>query len=336
MEKRVLVTGGMGFIGKYLTRKLISDTSYDVDIVDDLSSSIVDENIVSNPRVNFYMEDLRDWIPKGNNYHHIYHLASPVGPVGILRYKGIIGEIILNHVYKIARMAIKMDAKMLMASTSEVYGKHPENELKGQDESIELVIPPNINTRLEYAVAKALSEIVLKNLSGDNNLHYVCVRPFNIVGPTQNDDLGFVIPRFLRQALYGEPITVYGDGTQKRTFTHVSDIVSAMYTLMESDIENDVFNIGNPRNLMSILDLAKSIKFAIHSKSEVILVDPKALFGNNFAEAWNKIPNIDKIKSKAGWEPQVSLDDIIDEIVALQGSYLLAKEQGSICGIARK
>lgn len=324
--KKVLVTGGMGFIGKFLVRKLLSDTDYHITIVDDLSSSIQDKDIEQNERVIFFKADFTDWIPpEGEKYFQIYHLASPVGPVGVLKYKGRMGKIIINHLYKAAEMTMCMDAKLIEISTSEVYGKHPDDEKEGQREEIDKIVPANMTVRLEYGVGKLLGEIILKNLSRDTNLKYNCIRPFNIVGPSQNDDLGFVMPRFLRQAISGEPLTVYGNGKQKRTFTHVEDFVNGVFLVMESDIAGEVFNIGDPNNVITILDLAKKVKEATKSNSEIKFVDPKELFGKDFAEAWNKIPNVDKITNMLGWKPKWKIDDIISQIAKLSENYLIKK-----------
>ena len=325
-SRKVLITGGMGFIGKFLVRKILSERDYEISIVDNLSSSSMDRQIIENSRVSFFEEDFSEWkLPEEENYHQIYHLSSPVGPVGILKYKGIIGKIIVNQLYKVSSMAIDMGAKLMEISTSEVYGKHPDNEDEGQRESIDKIVPSTITVRLEYGVAKLLCEIILKNLSRENDLNYICVRPFNIVGPTQNDDLGFVVPRFLRQALTNQPITIYGDGTQKRTFTHVEDFADAAFSLMESDVSGDVFNIGNPDNVISIIELAKKIKESTKSLSELVFVDPKTLFGNDFAEAWNKIPNVEKLISTIEWEPRWYLDGIVKQISSFSKDYLIKK-----------
>ena len=132
-------------------------------------------------------------------------------------------------------------------STSEVYGKNPDNEKMGQKENINKIVPSDITVRLEYGVAKLLCEIVLKNLSRDTNLKYTCVRPFNITGPQQNGELGFIFPRFVKQCLNNKPMTVYNSGKQKRTFTHVADFVDAIYMIMESNSKNEIFNVGNPK-----------------------------------------------------------------------------------------
>lgn len=324
--QKVLVTGGMGFIGKVLVRKLLAGTDYDVVVVDNLSSSVLDASLAGNERVAFINANFEEWIPPdGERYRQIYHLASPVGPVGVLKWKGRMGRIIINNLYRAAEMAMAMDARLVYVSTSEVYGKHPDNEKEGQREDIDKIVPANITVRLEYGVAKLLGEIMLKNLSRDGSLKHNCIRPFNVVGPAQNDELGFVIPRFLKQALKGDPITIYGDGRQKRTFTHVEDFVDGMFLVMESGVTGEIFNVGNPANLVSILELAEKIKKATNSKSEIRFVEPKALFGDDFAEAWNKIPNVDKLVATVGWKPKWPVDAIIAQVAEMSGSYLMNK-----------
>lgn len=322
-EKNVLITGGMGFIGKFVARKLLTETAYRLTIVDNLSSSVIEPELLSNTRVSFFHADFESWSSApGIRFDQIYHLTSPVGPLGVLKYKGRIADLILTQLYRAAEMAIAMDARLCEISTSEVYGKHPEDEAQGQREDIDKIVPAQLTVRLEYGVAKLLCEIVLRNLSRDNRLRYFCIRPFNIVGPKQNGDLGFIIPRFLVQAMAGTPLTVYGDGSQKRTFTHVQDFVDAVYLLMESDIESEVFNVGNPANTATILDLAKRIKAITKSNSEIAFVNPEKLF-KDFAEAWNKIPNIEKLVAATGWKPKYTLEDIISEVSEMGESYLL-------------
>lgn len=319
----VLITGGMGFIGKFLVRKLLCERDYDITIVDNLTSSAVDEQIVTNHRVKFYNESFEQWTPSdGERFDYIYHLTSPVGPLGVLKYKGRIAQMILAQLYRATDLALQMGAKLLEISTSEVYGRHPENEQEGQREDIDKIVPADLTVRLEYGVAKLLCEIVLKNLSRDNKLDYICIRPFNIVGPKQNGELGFIIPRFLKQAEAGKPLTVYGDGSQKRTFTHVQDFVDAIFLAMESGRTGEIYNVGNPGNVTTILELAKKIKDVTGGCSEISFVDPVAMF-KDFAEAWNKIPNIDKISSHTGWKPKYSLDYIVNEVAAMGDEYLL-------------
>tara|TARA_B100000212_G_scaffold269557_1_gene208934 strand:+ start:8805 stop:9779 length:975 start_codon:yes stop_codon:yes gene_type:complete len=323
--ENILVTGGMGFIGKVLVKKILTESKAKIVIVDNLSSSKAVEEITSNERVNFIEASFEDWeCPKNIRFDKIYHLTSPVGPLGVLKYKGLIGRMIIDQLYVAAEMAIEHGAKLIEISTSEVYGCHPDNEEEGQREDLDKIVPSNLTVRLEYGIAKLLCEIILSNLARDNSLEYICIRPFNIVGPSQNDELGFIIPRFLKQIREGKDLTVYGDGTQKRTFTHVQDFVDATYLLMESNISGEVFNIGNPKNVSTILNLAKLIKEKSKADVDISFVDPTKLF-NDFAEAWNKIPNIEKLTRATGFTPKITLEEIIDEAISMSDEYLLNK-----------
>jgi UDP-glucose 4-epimerase len=222
---------------------------------------------------------------------------------------------ILGNAIKMAELALRDDAKLLQVSTSEVYGKHAEDEAAGQHEDIPKIVPANITVRLEYGVGKLITEVSLINFAKEAPLKVNFIRPFNIIGPYQKGEAGFVVPRFVEQALRNEPLTVFGDGTQKRTFTHVQDIIDAMIKAMESEHNVRIYNVGNPRNLFSIKELAEKIVHLIGSKSEIRYVDPKTIYGPLYEEAWNKVPSIERIRSELGWEPRYSLDDILEEYV---------------------
>jgi len=320
--KKVLVSGGSGFIGKVLVKKLLAN-GRKVLVVDNLSSSSTDGLPEESENFFFIKGDIGQFLNdiKGNKefiFDEIYHLASPVGPVGVLNYKGKIAYTIINHLYAAAQAAIEMGAKLCEISTSEVYGKNP---IFDQPEDIDKIVPSNYTVRLEYGVAKLAGEVMLSNMAKANpDFKYIVIRPFNIIGPQQNKDLGFVVPRFITQALANEPMTVYGDGTSKRTFTDVRDISEAIILLMSADFNNRAFNIGNPNNIITIGELARKIKYLTNSSSEIVFVDPKELHGKDFEEAWNKIPNIDRIKSLIGWEPQISLNSsLVDAIKEAKG-----------------
>lgn len=318
--KNVLITGGMGFIGRALSRKLLATTDYHLTIVDNLSSCRLDPTITENKRVTFIDADLSNWNPQNEHYDQIYHLAGPVGPLRVLEVQGRILPIIISQLEKISRLAIEMNAKLMFISTSEVYGAHAKEKIS---ENVDPIVAANVTPRLEYGIAKLAGEIMLKNLSAATTLRYNCVRPFNIIGPGQNDKSGFVIPRFVRLALHNEPITVYGSGNQIRTFTHISDFIDALYTVMESDISGEVFNIGNPEGTLTVLELATRIKNALKSSSEIIFVDPEKLHGRPFHDAWDKIPDISKITGATGWTPQWSLEKVMQELSELRDRYLV-------------
>lgn len=317
--KTLLITGGAGFIGTHLINQLLQrGDMLTIDVVDNLSNSTMpDERLDFYKRhdITFYEQSVEDFeMPAGRRYDQIYHLASPVGPAGVLKYAGRMGAIILNDALKMADWALAHEAKLLMVSTSEVYGKNPVND-EPQPEDLPKVVPPKVTVRLEYGVGKLMTEISLLNLAKETPLKVNFIRPFNIVGPKQNGEAGFVLPRFVESALKGERLTVFGDGSQCRTFTHVSDIVSAFILLMESDFNTRIYNVGNPANICSVKNLAEKVVRATGSSSEIRCVDPKTVYGKYYEEAWNKIPDITRIQTDLGWAPHVSLDDLIENYV---------------------
>lgn len=196
-------------------------------------------------------------------------------------------------------------------STSEVYGQNPNGV--PQLESLNKVVPSNITVRLEYGVAKLLCEIFLTNLMHSKGLDFRMVRPYNIVSHGQSAKAGFVLPRFIEQAQAGEDLTIYTPGDQRRTFTHVKDFVEGMMAVMKDGVCGEVYNVGNPENLRSIFELAEEVIKHTNSKSVINIVDPQDLHGKSFTEAWEKIPNIDKITKDTGWIPSRSFKQIVSE-----------------------
>lgn len=319
---KALVTGGNGFIGRALVRALLRRWGKDyveaIHIVDDLSNSSRDDGLselLRDRRVRFSAISVKDFEPY-ETYTHIFHLASPVGPAGVLNYAGRMASMIVGDTSKMAHYAIAMGAKLLDVSTSEVYGKDPDDI--SQNEDIDKIVPSRYTVRLEYGVAKMACEISLHNLAQATNLKVNIVRPFNIVGIGQKGEVGFVLPRFVQQALTGQPLTVFGDGYQQRCFTSVDDIVDAMLAITDSGVNREIFNIGNPGNICSINDLAKLVIGISGSNSGVIHVDPKTIYGRFYEEAWNKIPDIGKVEQMIGWYPRRPLEDIVQEVVRVE------------------
>ena len=185
--------------------------------------------------------------------------------------------------------------------------------MKDWNEDSVKVFPAYYTVRSEYAAGKMTSEIGIVNKAKVADLEYTIIRPFNVAGPRQKPDFGFVLPRFVIAALTGQSITVYGDGSQRRAFTDVRDICDAMYMLAMG--HEGIFNIGNPANEMSIKDLAELVlKLVGDTDSEIIYVDPKKLHGDLFEEVPDKIPCIDKLK-KLGWSPKYSIEETINDTI---------------------
>ena len=316
---KVLITGGLGFIGHHLTKLLLNEFSgLQLVIVDNLSSTKINFDWIKN-KAEIHICDLQDFHTK-HKFTKIYHLASPVGALGILNRNGYIAGEIIELTYKVAELAIRHRSRLLFVSSSEVYGydgKHVENAVK--------MVPVKKGTRLEYGLGKLISEEILYNLALDNELEYTICRPFNVCGESQSKELGFVIPTFFHHAIRNEPLPVFMDGSQKRSFCHVDDIVVAMQAIMQSNYRGEIFNIGHDENCMSILELAERIIECTGSKSEIRFVDPKATYGEKYCEAFDKIPDIQKIKELIGWTPRISMNELLSRLVAFYGNEVIIK-----------
>jgi UDP-glucose 4-epimerase len=216
------------------------------------------------------------------------------------------GEVI-NDTIVLRDFCIEEKIKFIYVSTSEIYG-----DVKDFREDSVKVFPAHYTVRTEYGAGKMVSEIVIVNKARVADLSYVIIRPFNVAGPRQRPDLGFVLPRFVTAALTGQSITVYGDGSQRRAFTDVRDICDAIYMLGVG--HGGIYNIGNPVNETSIGDLAKLVVKCVGVESEIVYVDPKKLHGDLFEEVPDKIPYIDKLK-EIGWSPKYSIEEIINDTI---------------------
>lgn len=321
--KSVLITGGLGFVGSHLADTLLSQ-GHEITIVDNCQSHAVEPSYFeSRCRVVVAkIEDAQDQLgPEAGRFDEIYHLASMVGPAGVLQYAGDIAGSVMRTGEAAVELALAHDAKLIVASTSEVYGRSGK-----LDESLDCIVPAFVTVRLEYAAAKLTSEISALNKARVSNLKVNVVRPFNIAGPRQKPDGGFVLPRFVMAALRGEDLTVFGDGTQVRAFTDVRDIVSALIAIMDSGQYNMVLNLGNPANEISIYKLADKVKQLSASSSRIQLVDPKKLYGDLYEEGIERVPDASKALNSLAWKPAYSLDQtILDTIEFYRSPSLVAQ-----------
>ncbi|MEX2303051.1 MAG: NAD-dependent epimerase/dehydratase family protein [Bryobacterales bacterium] len=303
-----LVTGGLGFLGSHLVDVLL-EKGDEVTIVDNLSTNAVpQEGYTGRCRVlDLSVEDYEC----DETFDVVYHLASVVGPAGVLTHAGRIGYSIMVETDKLISMCSKQNAKFVLISTSEVYGRDGVFA-----ENVDKIVPGIVSVRTEYGAGKLLAEIATINRARVIPLKYHIIRPFNISGSRQKPDGGFVLPRFVVQAVKGEDITVFGKGTQLRAFTHARDISEATVGLAHSDLASDIWNIGNIRNLMTINELAEAVKKACGSSSKIVHLDGKEIYGPLYEEAFDKLPNITKIETHLGWKPRFTLDEIIQDVVA--------------------
>jgi len=311
---KYLITGGFGFIGSRLTEVLL-EAGHDVHVVDNLSTSPIDVPIyieyLSGPGT--LTHDIMDLDEYCNTTARveldgIFHLASVVGPVGILPYAGRIAGMLVNDTDAVVALAERCEAKVVDVSTSEVYGGGRDGYCTENDMKF---IQPEVTVRLEYAVGKLAAETALANSAQIGRIEASIVRPFNVTGPRQSPKGGFVLPRFIGQAIKGEPITVYHDGTMIRAFTHVNDICDGIILTMERGENGAAYNIGNPANRTTILKLAERVVELTESESVIEFVNPKELFGPLFAEANDKYPDATLAFETLGWEPKYGIDDVI-------------------------
>jgi nucleoside-diphosphate-sugar epimerase len=307
----VLITGGLGFLGYHLATDLLRrDGEVSLTIVDNLSSTKMDyRSLIGRARIEVL--DLRLYREGDGRFDDIYHLASPVGSLGILARTGHIIEDILSLTYRVVRLALRSEAKLLFVSSSEVYGQDGIHE-----EGSQLKVNQKGGARAEYALGKMASEVILRNLSFNHPLRYNVCRPFNVIGEQQSAAIGFVVPTFFESAFRGDPIPVFAPGTQRRSFCHVSDVVRAMVAIQESPLEGETFNAGHDGNVISIQELAALIRTLCRSRSRIEVVDSLAKFGRHYSEAYEKIPDLHHIRARLPWQPELGLQESLARIHA--------------------
>jgi len=312
----VLITGGAGFIGSYLAEEWLKKNAK-VTVIDNLSTG-KKENIIhlkKNKKFHFVRASItrkkimHDLIRKSDI---IYHLAAVVG-VNLVVNNPI--ETIKTNVFGtslVLELASKYKKRIFIASSSEVYGKTPSIPL---EESSDRLIGPTQVSRWSYSCSKAIDEFLALGYSRKNNLAVTITRLFNTVGPRQTSSYGMVIPRFVKQALSNKPITVYGDGTQSRCFAYVRDVVKCLVKL--SNIEGaigEIFNVGSQEEI-TIKNLAKKIKKISKSKSKIVYIPYKEVFGVGFEDVKRRVPDVSKLKRILGFIPNTKLDIILEEVI---------------------
>lgn len=314
--RHYLVTGGMGFIGSHLVSLLLEDADAHVTVVDSLMnkvfapSRIVEEISRGKPgKLDVQLVSVAEFEPQ-QRFERIFHLASVVGPAAVLNYSGFITESIVRDTYKMIRLAQEHGAQLVNISTSEVYGGGDRGFC--QEETPRVFRGP-ASARQEYATGKAACEVSIANLCSTGKLSSVTIRPFNVSGVRQLGQGGFVLPRFIGQAMEGLPLSVFGDGVQVRAFTDVRDVVSGILTASERGTSGEVYNVGNPANRITIRELAALVLRVTKSESEIRLVDPKVLYGEHYEEAADKFPDATKIMG-LGWRPRYPLDQTVKAV----------------------
>jgi UDP-glucose 4-epimerase len=316
---KVLVTGGAGFIGSHLSERLL-DAGAEVYALDDLSTGS-ERNVLhlaDRPEFHLVVDSVLSPSVVSELVHRcdvVYHLAAVVGVRLIVERPG---HTLLTNVQGteiILEYASRFGKRVLVASSSEVYGDHPEEV--SLDENARRIYGPTTARRWAYADTKAIDEFLALARFDEDGLQCVIARLFNTVGPRQSGQYGMVIPRFVEAALAGAPLEVYGDGTQTRCFCHVSDTVGALQALVaEPSTAGGIFNVGSTERVR-IVDLATRVIEKTGSSSEIVFVPYADVFDRGIEEEmFHRSPSIDKIADAVGWEPSFDLDGILEDVIA--------------------
>jgi UDP-glucose 4-epimerase len=315
---KTLITGGAGFVGSHLAEALLARGD-EVYVLDNLSTGSIEniEHLKGQARFHYAIESIMSEPVTAelvDRVEVVYHLAAAVGVRLIVESPVNTIETNVHGTEMILKLANKKKKKVIVASTSEVYGK---GEVVPFREDADLVLGPTSKGRWSYACSKAIDEFLALAYHKEKRLPVVVVRLFNTVGPRQTGRYGMVIPNLVKQALLGHPLTVFGDGTQSRCFTYISDVVGALIRLAEvKGAVGEVFNIGNDREEITIMDLARRVQARTGTKSEIVLVPYDTAYEEGFEDMQRRVPDLSKIRALIDYEPRVQLDEILERVVA--------------------
>jgi len=313
---KALITGGAGFIGSHLADRLLARGDQ-VILIDDLSTGRLSniEHLNGHSDVEFVLgsildADLVEQIV--SRVDAVFHLAAAVG-VNLIVDRPL--ESLMTNIRGtevVVESAHKYSKRILVMSTSEIYGKNTSDSLAEDDDRI---LGSPLKSRWSYSEAKAIDEILAYTYWREKGLEAVIIRLFNTVGPRQTGSYGMVLPRFVGQALRNQPITIFGDGTQTRCFCHVSDVVGGLVALSEHpEGFGKVFNLGGVEEI-SIRDLASRIAELSGSNSELEYIPYSSAYEEGFEDMERRVPNIGRAKRLVGFEPSIGLDEIIHSVI---------------------
>ena len=316
---RVLITGGAGFIGSHLADAYL-DRGDEVFVIDDLSTGTIEniQHLKRNKRFHYTIDSVHNQPVTAELVDQcdiIFHLAAAVGVKLIVESPVRTIETNVRGTEVVLALANKKKKRVLIASTSEVYGLSTDVPFR---EDGNLVMGATTKGRWSYACSKAIDEFLALAYWREKKLPTTIVRLFNTVGPRQTGRYGMVIPTFVKQALAGRPITVYGDGSQTRCFGYVGDVVTALVKLMDHpDSIGQVFNIGSDEEI-SILELAQRIKALTKSSSEIVFVPYDKAYEEGFEDMPRRIPDTTKVKDLVGFRHEKDLDGILRSVIEYQ------------------
>src|SRR5215510_7349084 len=316
---RYLITGGAGFIGSHLAEELLR-RDHEVYVIDDLSTGSIANlsHLKGKPRFHYTIEPVQNTHVTAelvDECDAVFHLAAAVGVKLIVESPVRTIETNIKGTEIVLSLANKKKKPVLVASTSEVYGKSDQVPFR---EDGDLVMGPTVKGRWSYACSKAIDEFLAIAYWKEKRLPTIVGRLFYTVGPRQTGQYGMVSPTFVKQALGGKPITVFGDGKQSRCFGYVGDVVGALVKLMDHpDAVGQVFNIGSNSEI-SILELAKRVKELTQSNSEIVFVPYDQAYEEGFEDMPRRVPDISKVSEFVGFKPEMSLDGILESVVDYQ------------------
>ncbi len=322
----ILITGGAGFIGSHLAESLLSQ-GHEVTIIDNLSTGRFENiaHLTDNPRFHFAIESITnetvmDRLVSKSNL--IFHLAAAVGVQLIVQKPVHTIETNIMGTEAVLRNALRYRVKVLLASSSEVYGKGNSIPFREEDD---VVLGPTSRNRWAYAASKMVDEFLALAYHHEYDLPVTIFRLFNTVGPRQTGRYGMVIPRFVKQALQNEPLTVYGDGQQSRCFLHVQDAVAAIQSLADKPMaEGQVYNIGSLEEI-TIQGLAEAVleqtarldqKASSIEQVPVKYIPYDEAYTKDFDDMRRRVPDISKIQTITDWSPKCSLSKILMDVIA--------------------
>jgi len=314
---RVLITGGAGFIGSHLADAYLQRGD-DVLIIDDLSTGTIENirHLKNNPRFHYTIDSVHNQPVTAELVDQcdvVVHLAAAVGVKLIVESPVRTIETNVRGTEVVLALANKKKKRVMIASTSEVYGLSADVPFR---EDGNLVMGATTKGRWSYACSKAIDEFLALAYWREKKLPTTIVRLFNTVGPRQTGRYGMVIPTFVRQALAGRPITVYGNGKQTRCFGYVGDVVGALIKLMDRpDAVGQVYNIGSNEEI-SIFKLAQKVKELTNSESEIVFVPYDEAYEEGFEDMPRRVPDITKINELVGFRPEMTLEGILQSVIS--------------------
>ena len=313
---RALITGGAGFIGSHLSEALLA-AGREVFVIDNLSTGSIDNiaHLRGHQRFHYTIDTVTN-VPVlaelVDQCDVVFHLAAAVGVKLIVEQPVHTIETNVHGTELVLQQADKKKKLVVIASTSEVYGKSADVPFR---EDADLVLGPTHKQRWAYACSKAIDEFLALAYCREKRLPVIIVRLFNTVGPRPTGRYGMVVPTFVGQALEGRPLTVYGDGTQSRSFTFVGDVVRALVALAdEPRAVGQVFNIGNGHEI-TIRALAERVKALTGSASPIVTIPYDQAYEAGFEDMPRRVPDISKIRALVGYEPKVQLDEILRAVI---------------------